>query len=312
MYYGTGLKDNEDGTFTLTGTNYINIHNWPSSTATMKNKFTCNSSEKTCSNPRFITETTTSGYTYNPLYVYGNSVVYDNTTGLYSLTDKISLVRWSNAETGEFTNSHYLLDTNHHYTCFNDTVICDKVYYISEVQTSYANAIELENGDTIIDYVNSIINSSDVNKYDSIAKNIIEEWYRLNLLNQTINLVDTVYCNDRTINDYGMFNKDGGIFGSTPSFNNGECINNNDKFTVSSEKGNGKLKYPVGIFDAGPSNSNTYWLGNPVNLVSTTTNNGSQNNNNVAGIRPVIVVKPNYKIVTGNGYSTDPFVINYE
>lgn len=311
IYYGKNIQDNNDGTFTLTdNVSSVNKFDWSS----IKYNYTCNSNQTTCSNPRYVTSTDYSGYSYNPLYLYGNSVSYNEETGLYTLIDKIPLVKWStqNNDNVSYFNQYYTLDTDHHYSCFNDSGICDKVYYVSETSTSYAHTVKLENGDTIIDYVEDIIHGPNSNNNDSYLKKIVDEWYRLNLLDQTSNLVDKVFCYDRTVSNYGAFNKDGGEFGVSPTFNQETCTNISDMYTVSSPEGNRKLTYPIGIGFSENFNSDTYWTGQPFNFFYNSANIENNSNNTIAGIKPIIVLKPNYNILNGNGNNTDPFIIEYE
>ena len=96
------------------------------------------------------------------------------------------------------------------------------------------------------------------NTNDSTIKGVIDSWYEENMTEYTNQLEDTVWCNDRsidptssgtgagtTVTDYGAdyrlhANK-------TPTL---ECVNENDRFTVSEENGNGALTYPVALLTA--------------------------------------------------------------
>lgn len=103
------------------------------------------------------------------------------------------------------------------------------------------------------------------NKYDSNAKSIIDSWYKSYIYGKIEEnlLEDTVWCNERsvtsetfTIENYAT-NRDfyfalytkieenkymaGGV---VPSL---VCSRDMDKFTVSSENGNGDLTYPIGM-----------------------------------------------------------------
>lgn len=102
------------------------------------------------------------------------------------------------------------------------------------------------------------------NNTSSNIKNILEEWYKNNILTDAeINslVADTIYCNDRMISDISsidefnntslgyaqnetLYASTSRIKFATPSY---ECIQSNDRFTTQSTNGNGKLKYPVGL-----------------------------------------------------------------
>ena len=88
----------------------------------------------------------------------------------------------------------------------------------------------------------------DSNGTNSTIKNTIDTWYKNNLTNYTKYLSTTaIYCNDRT--------GDGTYFGAytrlfknkTPTY---DCTDTNDKFTVDTSTGNGKLKYPIALMTA--------------------------------------------------------------
>lgn len=104
------------------------------------------------------------------------------------------------------------------------------------------------------------------NDSDSDIKEFLDSWYEKNLLNDYSKYFsDNIFCNDRTApgkdvslntNDTGLgFGTNFTMFGgstrngfSTPPKPKISCSNKNDSFTVSdNEKGNGALKYPVGL-----------------------------------------------------------------
>ena len=105
-----------------------------------------------------------------------------------------------------------------------------------------------------------MLTSSD-NRNSSNAKKQIDTWYEENLSSYESYLEDTIFCNDRTITSYGGWNKDntnydGWMYFSSNNRNNTlyqpslMCTNYNDKFTVSEERGNGDLTYPVALITA--------------------------------------------------------------
>ena len=119
---------------------------------------------------------------------------------------------------------------------------------------------------------------------------------------------------------------------SSPSLN---CINENDRFTVSEKNGNGDLTYPIALLTADEiayagavyKNNNTsyylynndnFWTLSPNSFVGNRTNafdvnaNGSFNGNTVInpyGVRPAISLKAGTTAISGDGTATNPYVI---
>lgn len=92
------------------------------------------------------------------------------------------------------------------------------------------------------------------NTTDSSIKTVLDTWYRDNLMGYDGFIADTTYCNDRSMIYINAGNTyDGGniaydylerISTLAPTL---KCTNKNDKFTISSSIGNGKLTYPIGL-----------------------------------------------------------------
>ena len=94
------------------------------------------------------------------------------------------------------------------------------------------------------------------NVVNSTIKGVIDTWFGTSSLNIQENLEkieDTVYCNDRTIVDDGYSYGIGVGINETYYAASGrrkpmlECNQENDRFTVSNDIGNGDLMYPVGL-----------------------------------------------------------------
>ena len=182
------------------------------------------------------------------------------------------------------------------------------------------------------------------NTNDSTIKTVIDEWYSENMTSHTDKLEDTIWCNDRSIGptssgagigksltEYGAYyrlrdNK-------TPSL---VCVNENDKFTVSSENGNGALTYPVALLTADEIvyagavllqtnssyylyNGNQWWTMTPrsfrdtysfkFDIVSDGILNADYDNYS-RDIRPSISLKNGIKVQSGtDGTSTNPYVV---
>ena len=103
----------------------------------------------------------------------------------------------------------------------------------------------------------SLVNNR-TNINNSTIKGIIDTWYENNLKTNYTKYLSTtaVYCNDRS-NPAGGYNTGstsfyyGGytrlITNKTPTY---DCTDTNDKFTVDTSTGNGKLTYPIALMTA--------------------------------------------------------------
>jgi hypothetical protein len=267
-------------------------------------------------------------------YIYGRDVTYSG--GTYTLTNTMT-------STGTWENDYNSLNNNH-YTCFSASSTCTSVYYIYYTTSSNAYYITLTNGKRVEDTLDEMF----TNTTNSTAKTQIDNWYNTNLSSYTSDIEDIVYCNDRSISELNGWNPDGGSTTSNYSLyfspytrtwaNNApslECSRTQDRFTVSSAKGNGALTYPVGLitFDEimyaggkGYTANNTYylytnqayWAGSPdafsyfYAYEFYVLSSGSVNVDGVfraLGLRPVISLKSTDVVESGDGTQTNPYVI---
>ena len=200
----------------------------------------------------------------------------------------------------------------------------------------------------------SLVNNR-TNINNSTIKTTIDNWYTSNLeaKGYTKYLSTTaVYCNDRSNPASGYntgntsFNYGAGTrldTNETPTY---DCTDTNDKFTVDTSTGNGKLTYPIALMTAdevsfaggvyrtkaetwyyynsakGSSTGSTWWW-----LLSSYRWNGSyayvfgvggssipgrlddRDVNYTNGVRPAISLKSCIKYSTGNGSASDPYTI---
>ena len=116
------------------------------------------------------------------------------------------------------------------------------------------------------------------NTTDSTIKTIIDNWYKDNLNTNYGKYLSTtaVYCNDRSTSDnayFGAYTRL--ITNKTPSY---DCAATEDKFTVDTSTGNGKLTYPIALMTADEvsfagglygANTPTWYYYNSVNGSST-------------------------------------------
>ena len=328
--------------YTLTNAATLTVSS--SNISSLVGKYTCNSSSitETCYDLWYIAGYsgttiyyyslyggTTDGTTLaNQDYVFGSSFTHVN--GTYTLTDTVTI----NSDTW-YANSTNV--NTHHYTCLKNGNSCTSVYYVYEITNGGISYITLTEGKSVEDALNEMLYADDVNTKDSTIKTYIDKWYEEKIKGKYDNkLEDTIFCNDRTISDKAGWNPNGRSTSTTLYFQNMDtsnkslaCENNNDRFTVSTSNGNGKLTYPIGLLTvpelslAGYGSSHylnngpSVWLGSPnyfngragVREVSS----GRWYNNGVeglSGVRPSISLKPGTEISSGDGSYTKPFVIN--
>ena len=269
-------------------------------------------------------------------YVYGNDVTWNGSS--YTLMDTVtsSPLYWSGDRNSVVANKH-------RYTCFSTSNTCNEVYYIyGTTNAEFAFYVILTNGKKMVDVIPEMTTES-TNITNSTIKDYIDSWYSSNVMRYSDYLEDTVYCNDRNIYQVNIFDKE--YTGTQPlffdSYNRVQlqgspsmtCSNKNDAFTVSSDKGNGTLDYPVGLLTAdevslagGASFTNPsyylnigeyYWTMSPqqINanyvLVYTVSSNGILEGANAGAsslvyLRPVITVR-DMVVASGDGSSTNPY-----
>ena len=269
------------------------------------------------------------------VYVYGGNVTYSG--GTYTLLNTMT-------STGTWSTDYNTLNNNH-YTCFSTGTTCSSVYYVyyttNPSNASYSGAyyIKLTNGKIVEDAIDEMF----INSTNSNAKTIVDNWYNTNLSSYGSYIEDTIYCNDRSISELNGWDPNGGdttkrLFFSpntrtwTDHVPNLTCSRALDRFTVSSTLGNGALTYPVGLitsdevmYAGGTSTNKTYYLytnnyywtlssdyfDNYNAYELTVSSNGNINHGNVVTInfRPVISLKSTDIVSSGNGTSTNPYII---
>ena len=211
----------------------------------------------------------------------------------------------------------------------------------------------------------STYQATHANTNESTIKKYIDSWYKANFdETMTSKLEDTIFCNDRstkaydanTIGDTSMSSYGNLGYGTNATLygaahrasyysNNPNpslvCQNQNDKFTVDSKNGNGKLRYSVGLitldevvlagFNTYNSNTsdykdttnylytnNCYWTVSPVLMyVNGNAFVGAVHNTGILyvdlvsiGVRPVVsLISGTLVNSNGDGTSTNPYVV---
>ena len=211
----------------------------------------------------------------------------------------------------------------------------------------------------------STYQATHANTNESTIKKYIDSWYKANFdETMTSKLEDTIFCNDRstkaydanTIGDTSMSSYGNLGYGTNATLygaahrasyysNNPNpslvCQNQNDKFTVDSKNGNGKLRYSVGLitldevvlagFNTYNSNTsdykdttnylytnNCYWTVSPVLMyVNGNAFVGAVHNTGILyvdlvsiGVRPVVSLKNDTLVIAnGDGTRTNPYIV---
>ena len=328
--FSNSIDDNVDGTYTLSNPAIIKKIDWFTNFGKYNNYYTCGSSEITCNNNviKYITTTYNSFMFYAVGYKSGNSFIWDGTN--YTLVDTIDVI--NPTKSGALKNNHY--------TCFNSSGVCSELNYIYYLSSGIPYYVKLNNGKSIEDALNEMLYNEDVNTNDSTIKSAIDYWYQNNMTQYTDYLEDTVWCNDRSMDnkESNGWNPNGGntstllYFKSNKNSSNLACQNKNDRYSVNKENGNGALRYPVGLItrqeqslayssSKSPLNSkNIYWGLSPLSYFNTAYghsvySNGYHYSNLVEtfyGVRPSISLRIGIQYISGDGSSDIPYIIDMD
>ncbi|MCI8567809.1 MAG: hypothetical protein HFG48_00650, partial [Bacilli bacterium] len=347
-YYGDSVTyDESTNTYTL---NNITKYLWSSNYSSLKGKYTCfKDTEDGCEAVSYLDSTGSSyayyfnmisGETYESLiekannykWIYGNDVEYVDGKYVLKNTTEYSPMN--------FENDYQTGFNAHRYTCFTNSDSCTEVNYL--YHSKYY--MTLKEGKKIDDILKEMTTESS-NTTNSDIKTTIDDWYSKNMTDYTDRLEDTIWCNDRSIYQKGSWDKDsatnGDLYFNGREINNItykpsiECSNNNDKFTISSERGNGKLTYPVALLTAdetilaghgtsGYSNKSylytnqSWWVLSPNFLRNAASGFGVYSNGDLYsygvhytyGVRPSVSLAPGTMISDGNGTANYPYEIS--
>jgi len=114
IVFGESITDNGDGTYTINNPETVSLKDWYANYAMYKNKYTCNNSNSTCNNPRYITNTSSKNYTYLNA---GDKILISKSRENLTLTDTIL------ARKDELIKnpSNYI---DYQYTCNTNSNVC--------------------------------------------------------------------------------------------------------------------------------------------------------------------------------------------
>ena len=263
----------------------------------------------------------------NKKYDFGTSYIFDESTKKFKLAGDIKQLTW---------------EENH------DEIVSNNLYSYLNSRGTIIYKITGYSSDSImlvqpISYGSTSYDNATTNTKDSNIKTVIDKWYKNNILNYSSYLADEIFCNDRSIwtgtgykidsdTMYETYNR---LKSSAPSL---RCSQDNDKFKISNT--NAKLDYSIALITsdevamAGGAynktntsyylyNGKLFWTLSPSRFDSLHSTidmwhlreNGNLDPDydvtvNFIGVRPVINLKPDVKITSGDGTSIAPYKIN--
>jgi len=279
-------------------------------------------------------------FSENKTYYFGTSYTFDATTERFQLSGEM--------KSGTWEATHLDAQNKYYYTCFEtsadatcpvlmkimgyDSSIQARVRLISYSSKSYERAVEnttSSNAKLKLDswYETNILNKKDANNH-SYADYVNDE----------------VFCNDRNIMSGDGFNlAPRTYYGAYTRLSSKKepslkCSQANDQFTVNTSKGNGALTYPIALITAdevafaggvnGLDNEKYYlnfgahyWTMSPYRFASdyriadtwyVTSTGYLYPWGTVSasyGLRPVLNLKRDIEIISGNGTSRNPYQV---
>ena len=326
--YGSSYTDNGNGTYTINNPSDTYAADYYYNRTNLRGKYVCkNTNNNTCTELFYFRTDGIYGpsyYTSSNTYKMSNSFTYNN--GIYTLDNNGGLF-WN------FDNVSNL--NNYHYTCFNKSGTCEKIYYVYSIMDLlgiYARYITIENGKGISQALNEMISDNNINTFSSISKKGIDSWYKNKLISYSSYIEDSIYCGERIINDYygwdpqNLINSTHILKFKTTS-DTIKCTNITDSYSTNNNIA--KLEYPVAHISTKDTQlidykgdvfatDQYYWLMTPSGINGTglymiaITSSGRINENHIDseyGIRPYISLSPSTFYTSGDGSMENPYVV---
>ncbi len=271
----------------------------------------------------------TTGYTWfnNALkYNFGTGYTFDESTKKFSLTGTIKELTWK--------DNHDEIVLGNLYSCLNTN--CNVMYKIADYQSDTIMTVKP------ISYSSDSYEDTIINSNNSVIKNTLDTWYKNNLTSYSSYLADETFCSDRKVNSgsgylttgtttYGAYGRL--VLDQLPSL---KCTQSNDKFNLSNPEA--KLDYPISLITAdevamaggvyntannnyylydgqyswtlSPSRYNSYYSYSGVWYIDSLGSLGPWNNVTLSfGTRPVINLKSDVVINSGDGTALNPYVV---
>ena len=273
-------------------------------------------------------------------YYFGTSYTFNSSNNTFTLSG--DLVQATLAEYRDKYNS------SQYYTCFSTsaTGTCQRLNHVQKYVSATSMSVKA------VEWSSTSYAGAHANELNSTMKTYLDSWYdsNLSLVDNKLSK-DTIFCNNRQLSTYKSSPYIGDGYGVTPAmysyprFYNWvgssispslTCPQDNDKFSVTTTKGNGDLSKPVGLITAdevsmagGRTSSQntlyylytgtTYWTMTPSNFneisdattfaVMSSGALGSTGVVNGYGVRPVVNLNTENLTFTGTGTMQDPYVI---
>ncbi len=273
-------------------------------------------------------------------YYFGTSYTFDEASNTFKLDG--DLVQATLTEYGnQYNNDGY-------YTCFStsEAGTCQRLSHVQRYVSATSMRVKA------VEWSSTSYAGAHANELNSTMKTYLDSWYDSNLSSVDSKLSkDTIFCNNRQVFTYKSSPYVGDGYGVTPTmysyprFYNWAgssispsltCPQANDKFSVTTIKGNGDLSKPLGLITAdevsmagGRTSSQntlyylytgtTYWTMTPSLFsywsdareffVGSSGSLGVSNVDVSLGVRPVVNLNTENLTFTGTGTMQDPYVI---
>ncbi len=288
------------------------------------------------------TENSTTSYSNfqeNTNYYFGEGYEFDENSKTFHLTGEMIQGTWS--ERAEEAIASYP------YTCFStsDTGTCNVVFQVTAYKNAYTATVK-PIAYSSVDYESILQNTADSTIKDQIdtwyEENLLSKTDE-NGVAWSSYLSDEVFCNDRS-----LYSGSGYLLSPTSYFYphrrvvslkapSLSCSQLSDRFTVDSANGNGQLDYPIGLITSDETSmaggvynivntryylytGQSYWTLSPYHFYSgdshayvwRVNSAGSLHASwveGVCGVRPVINLRPDVQITSGDGSAAHPFVV---
>ena len=283
---------------------------------------------------------TYTGLSASAKYYFGTSYTFDKGTNTFKLSGDLV-----EATLAEYRDKY---NTSGYYTCFNTSSAgtCQRLNHVQKYVSATSMSVKA------VEWSSTSYEKAHANEKNSNMKTYLENWYKNNLTSvDNIISKDTVFCNNREVFSYKASPYVGEGYGVTPTMYGYprfyawsgssispdlSCPQSNDRFSVTSVKGNGLLSNPVGLITADEvsmaggrtSSQNTlYYLYTGTNYWTMTPSvfNGNSNAHVFlaaasgalsasyvyygCGVRPVVNLNTDNLSFTGTGTMQDPYVI---
>lgn len=286
-------------------------------------------------------------------YYYSDNYECDDETKKCKLTGNFIVGKWKEKYTEVLGGNETNGNVPYKYTCW-DTSIESQCQNVSEVVSTAKNGDSIYNTRAYVfyhGYINENYEKLSSNEVNSNAKIVLENWYEEKILNtqdlygkrNSLYIESQVFCNDRSINKGDSETLDiqteyNGYMRSKNAEPTLNCSRKEDSFDVDGEKGNGMLKYPIGLitadeaimagvtFDKNNEENwlnidHAYWTMTPAMLRTSTI---SANNHFITAygdistylvntkyyLRPVINLSSDVLVTDGDGTANSPYKVS--